>query len=532
MERENAERKCDLAEDPKFSSQWSHPISLHNTQIIEPTAQLPSAHLSTMGKSSTPFYDSSWDAFKKQDPEAWLAQFTEDCEWVWHSNGKVTDKEFISGMLPQWMKMPPAEKPRCLYENKEVCVSHFFNRFPDATVEGTMMVQMLRKGKCYRVETGTTLIPEDSPNYIPNEAVIRHKIAMFGKFEDDAAEFSTEEATMGPPGSPAMPTAAMLDVMKKCREAFPDWKSVVHGVEGPNEDGSYTVYTQQVSGKMTGDLSLGAPFPDIPLKSAPKSVKKGGINFPVEVGTIRIDSDEKVTECDYSAAAITTDKFEPEAKPEKAIVDGWNKKGDFSDVGFGAFFGALGVALPPPPTDEDAIKADIRAFGENWEAKYATEECTVAPPGAPPMAIGEMNKTMDEVRKAFPDWKSIVHDVTGPNEDGTYTLSTQQVSGKMVADMVLGGPFPEATLKNAPKAAKKSGVRFPVEVGYVTVNGAGKVCKTSWVGDISNDFDKAAKPDKAILKSWNKKGDLSDVGFGALYEALGTPLPPPPAAAQ
>merc|ERR1719269_31775 len=114
-----------------------------------------------------------------------------------------------------------------------------------------MMVQMLRKGKCYRVETGTTLIPEDSPNYIPNEAVIRHKIAMFGKFEDDAAEFSTEEATMGPPGSPAMPTAAMLDVMKKCREAFPDWKSVVHGVEGPNEDGSYTMYTQQVSGKMT-----------------------------------------------------------------------------------------------------------------------------------------------------------------------------------------------------------------------------------------------------------------------------------------
>ena len=349
MERENAERKCDLAEDPKISSEWWHPISLHNTQIIEPTAQLPSAHLSTMGKSSTPFYDSTWDAFKKQDPEAWLAQFTEDCEWVWHSNGKVTDKEFISGMLPQWMKMPPAEKPRCLYENKEVCVSHFFNRFPDATVEGTMMVQMLRKGKCYRVETGTTLIPEDSPNYIPNEAVIRHKIAMFGRFDDDAAEFSTEEATMGPPGSPAMPTAAMLDVMKKCREAFPDWKSVVHGVEGPNEDGSYTMYTQQVSGKMTGDLSLGAPFPDVPLKSAPKSVKKGGINFPVEVGTIRIDSDEKVTECDYSAAAITTDKFEPEAKPEKAIVDGWNKKGDFSDVGFGAFFGALGVALPPPP---------------------------------------------------------------------------------------------------------------------------------------------------------------------------------------
>ena len=46
------------------------------------------------------------------------------------------------------------------------CVFHAFNKFPDETVEGTMMVMKLRDGKCYHVETGSTLIPKDSPNYI------------------------------------------------------------------------------------------------------------------------------------------------------------------------------------------------------------------------------------------------------------------------------------------------------------------------------------------------------------------------------
>jgi hypothetical protein len=64
------------------------------------------------------------------------------------------------------MKMPPSQKQRCVYENAEICVYHAFNRFPSGDVEGTMMILMLRDGKCYRVETGSTNIPQDSPNYI------------------------------------------------------------------------------------------------------------------------------------------------------------------------------------------------------------------------------------------------------------------------------------------------------------------------------------------------------------------------------
>ena len=67
---------------------------------------------------------------------------------------------------PNFFKMPPAQKQRLVYENSEICVSHAFNKFPDQSVEGTMMVMMLKGGKCYKVETGSTLIPKESPNYI------------------------------------------------------------------------------------------------------------------------------------------------------------------------------------------------------------------------------------------------------------------------------------------------------------------------------------------------------------------------------
>ena len=44
---------------------------------------------------------------------------------------------------------------------RSICVYDAFNKFPDQSVEGTMMVMKLR-GKCYHIETGSTLIPKDS----------------------------------------------------------------------------------------------------------------------------------------------------------------------------------------------------------------------------------------------------------------------------------------------------------------------------------------------------------------------------------
>ena len=121
---------------------------------------------SLMG-ADTPFYTASMKAFfEDKDLDAVAALYTDDCEWVWHSSGKTMGKEAFLGMMPGFMKMPRPQKQRCVYENAEICVTHQFTRFPNGDVEATMMVQKLRDGKCCKVETGSTAIPQDSPNYI------------------------------------------------------------------------------------------------------------------------------------------------------------------------------------------------------------------------------------------------------------------------------------------------------------------------------------------------------------------------------
>ena len=90
------------------------------------------------------------------------------------------------------------------------------------------------------------------------------------------------------------------------------------------------------------------------------------------------------------------------------------------------------------------------------------------------------------------------------------------------------GPFPAVPMSSVPESVKTVGVRFPVEVGTFIVEGD-KIKQAKYEGEVK-DFE-AAKPDEPIAKAWNKKGDLTDLGFGALFAALGVELPPPPAAA-
>ena len=120
---------------------------------------------STMGSNAS-FYATWSAAFEAKDEKAIAALYHDECEWVWHSSGKTMNKETWLGMMPHMFKMPPFQKPRCVYENGEICVSHSFAKFPSGDTEAVMMVQMLRDGKVYRVETGSTLVPKESPNYI------------------------------------------------------------------------------------------------------------------------------------------------------------------------------------------------------------------------------------------------------------------------------------------------------------------------------------------------------------------------------
>ena len=66
---------------------------------------------------------------------------------------------------------------------------------------------------------------------------------------------SAEGCEFGPPGAPPLPIDAMLGICKNMVGALPDWKSLCLGIE-KNEDGTYTVLTQQCCGAMKAEVAL------------------------------------------------------------------------------------------------------------------------------------------------------------------------------------------------------------------------------------------------------------------------------------
>ena len=85
---------------------------------------------------------------------------------------------------------------------------------------------------------------------------------------------SAEGCEFGPPGAPPLPIDAMLGICKNMVGALPDWKSLCLGIE-KNEDGTYTVLTQQLLGAMKGDFPLieGMPFPEVKVAEIPDEAK-------------------------------------------------------------------------------------------------------------------------------------------------------------------------------------------------------------------------------------------------------------------
>ena len=48
------------------------------------------------------------------------------------------------------------ESSRCVYENDDVLVQHFFMSSPDGTRETVMLIAMMKGGKITRLDTGAT----------------------------------------------------------------------------------------------------------------------------------------------------------------------------------------------------------------------------------------------------------------------------------------------------------------------------------------------------------------------------------------
>ena len=177
--------------------------------------------------------------------------------------------------------------------------------------------------------------------------------------------------------------------------------------------------------------------------------------------------------------------------------------------------------------DEIAIYKFCVGLQDGSTKAVSAEGCEFGPPGAPPLPIDAMLAYCGQgMAVACPDWKSLCLGIE-KNEDGTYTVLTQQVIGAMKADLpaIEGTPFPEVKLEELPDEAKIE-MTLPVEVGTYTMED-GKVKKGLYVGEIRDGVEGAAEPTPAFVEMW--KAGPETQGFAGFFKFVGKPLPAPPA---
>ena len=177
--------------------------------------------------------------------------------------------------------------------------------------------------------------------------------------------------------------------------------------------------------------------------------------------------------------------------------------------------------------DEIAIYKFCVGLQDGSTKAVSAEGCEFGPPGAPPLPIDAMLAYCGQgMVVACPDWKSLCLGIE-KNEDGTYTVLTQQVLGAMKADLpaVEGFPFPAVAVAEIPEGAKIE-VTLPVEVGTYTMED-GKVKKGLYVGEIRDGVEGAAEPTPAFVEMW--KAGPETQGFAGFFKFLGKPLAAPPA---
>ena len=99
-------------------------------------------------------------AFEQNNAEMAAECFHEDIKMVMHSDGSSLGKqEWIDRVGPMLGKLK-RERVRCIYENDEILITHFFGTFPNGTQDAIMWVALKKDGLIHHVETGATPIKQ------------------------------------------------------------------------------------------------------------------------------------------------------------------------------------------------------------------------------------------------------------------------------------------------------------------------------------------------------------------------------------
>ena len=104
------------------------------------------------------FFEKWEAAIGNKDLDAMVALMHPERTMVMHSTGKVVDlndyketigKVVVSGKLIR-------NDVRCMYENDDIMVSHTIVIFPNGSTDALMYAGILKDGKLFRTETGST----------------------------------------------------------------------------------------------------------------------------------------------------------------------------------------------------------------------------------------------------------------------------------------------------------------------------------------------------------------------------------------
>ena len=106
------------------------------------------------------FFEKFEAAINNKNLDAMMELMHSDWTMVMHSTGKVLDlndwKEMFSKIIAG--DNFKRENVRCIYENDDIMVSHSIATFPNGTTDAVMYVGILKDGKLFRTETGSTPI--------------------------------------------------------------------------------------------------------------------------------------------------------------------------------------------------------------------------------------------------------------------------------------------------------------------------------------------------------------------------------------
>ena len=106
------------------------------------------------------FFEKFEAAMSNKDLDAMMELMHPDWTMVMHSTGKIVDrdewKEIFSTIVAS--NSFKREKVRCIYENDDIVVTHSIMTFPNGTTDAVMYVGILKEGKLFRSETGSTPI--------------------------------------------------------------------------------------------------------------------------------------------------------------------------------------------------------------------------------------------------------------------------------------------------------------------------------------------------------------------------------------